>query len=184
MDRIARCKGLFTKAYNTGKYKSLQDFNPLMIKYEITCIEYYCYIKKHLEKLLSTPPKSNSKKEHEQWYVYFYFLNDKPEPVYIGKTYNILSRLRQHIKQDNKYNEIGPILIMNFESETDALDYEKYYTEHFQPEWNISNKGEPPSYKLPKKEINSEMYNPYNPSMEFNFGMAINFQEKINDISL
>lgn len=182
MDRITRYKGLLTKAYNTGSYKTIQDFDPLIQKYQINYFEYYCFIKKHLEKLLSNPPKS--KKKHEEWHVYFYFLNDKPEPVYIGKTYNVLGRLRQHIKQDSKYDKVGPILVMNFDSETDALDYEKYYTEHFQPEWNISNKGEPPSYKLPKKEINIELYNPYSPSMDFNFGITRDFQEKINNISL
>ena len=182
MDRITRYKGLLTKAYNTGSYKTIQDFDPLIQKYQINYFEYCCFIKKHLEKLLSNPPKS--KKKHEEWHVYFYFLNDKPEPVYIGKTYNVLGRLRQHIKQDSKYDKVGLILVMNFDSETDALDYEKYYTEHFQPEWNISNKGEPPSYKLPKKEINVELYNPYSPSMDFNFGISIDFQEKINNISL
>lgn len=193
MDRITQCKGLLTKAYNTGNYKTFEDFIPLIYKYKITGFEYTCGIKDHIEKLLLTPPKKviKKKKEHKEWYVYFYFTNGIL-PVYIGKTYDVHNRLKQHIKENEKYKEVKSILTITFSSETDALDYERYYTEHFQPKWNISNKGEPPSYKLPKQlvkawvpiahslEESNQLLKQYNISKQ----RAFNFQKLINEISL
>ena len=193
MDRITQCKGLLTKAYNTGNYKTFQDFIPLIHKYKITGMEMVCGIKEHIDKLLSSEPKGTvkQKREHEKWYVYFYFLNGAKTPIYIGKTYDIQNRLKQHLKEDEKYNQIKSIFCMSFSSETDALDYERYYTEHFQPNWNISNKGNPPSYKLPKQTVlawappctfeeSHKVLKQYNIDKE----KALEFQKLIDKISL
>lgn len=194
MDRITQCKGLLTKAYNTGNYKTFHDFIPLIYRYNITELEFSCGIKDHIDNLLSNPPKKvkKKKKEHKKWYVYFYFLDNTTLPVYIGKTYDVQNRLKQHIKKDLKYNKIKSILIITFSSETDALDYERYYTEHFQPEWNISNKGNPPSYKIPKQIVTAWV--PNSSSLEeakeaikqlnISKQIALNFQELIDEISI
>lgn len=196
MDRITICKSQCTKAYNAGKCRTIEDFQLYLAKYQITHFEYLVDgIKTHLEKLLASSPKYSKplvkKKEHAKWYVYFYFINSDKYPIYIGKTYDIGNRLKQHQSEDNKYKRVSTILYMEFDSETDALDYERYYTEHFQPQWNTSNRREPPSYKLPIQEVKpwADKINDIQdlPKMKAEFDKAkelsFSFQTKINQIS-
>lgn len=195
MDKIIQCKGACTKAYNTGNYVTYNDFIPIFQKYKISGMDFACDIKAHLDKLFSSPPKKTErkKKEHEKWYVYFYFLEGAEFPIYIGKSYNVLNRLKQHIKEDLKYKQIKTILTITFSSETDALDYERYYTEHFQPDWNISNRGNPPSYQLPKQFVDPWISPTYSSPEEANQlfqqykidqEKALKFQKLIDKISL
>ena len=194
MNRITICKGQITKAYNTGKYTKEADFLPILKKYNITNGEYIVRgIRSHIENLFTKQPTlaKPKKKEYEEWYVYFYFLKDDNNPVYIGKTYDLTKRLKDHKREDKRYEKIERVQYVTFTSETDALDYEKYYTEHFQPEWNISNKGAPPSYKLPVKKIsnsfpgnfdikNFSWLDFYNSNLEKDKSI----QERINAISI
>ena len=128
-----------------------------------------------------------------EYSVYFYFIND--ELVYIGKTNNIAKRLTQHKTKDYlDYCKVNHILFMVFDSEGDALDFERYYTRHFQPRLNISNKDcIPKSYKLPEQELFPYAKIPHNIFEEFEHNDEItyctkvlipNFQKKIHNISL
>lgn len=161
MNRSTQLKGLMRRAWNKGKYLSEEDFKShfeedFIKKYNITYYElvetlpYISIICKSLP-MMRTPQK----KDHKEWYVYFYFLeNQLNTPVYIGKTYNIKNRLQQHIKEDKKYKQVKYILCCIFTTERDALDFEAYYTRYLQPEWNVDNKEMPSNlYKFPSQKL-------------------------------
>lgn len=161
MDRITQLKGLMTKAWNKGKYISEEDFKShfnedFIQKYNISAYELV-EILDYISIVCNKPPKllKAQKKEHEKWYVYFYFLERQLDtPIYIGKTYDIGNRLKQHIADEKQYKQVKYILYCDFETDQDAKDFEAYYTRYLQPEWNIDNKEQPSKlYKLPAQEL-------------------------------
>lgn len=162
MDRIVTLKGLITKFWNSGKYTSEQDFynffrTDFIKKYNVSGY-YYADLIYHINNVCKNPPKisntKRNKKQYEEYYVYFYIIDDIFHPVYIGKTYDIETRLNQHLDEESRYNQIQHILYCKFKTEQDALDFEAYYTRYLQPEWNISNKITPSKlYKLPSQQV-------------------------------
>lgn len=161
MKKVTQLKGVLTKAWNSGKYTQ-QEFcdyinNIWLPKQTINNYEWLCELKPHIEKLMQFSPKYNKPKakEHKNWYVYFYFLeNQLDKPIYIGKTYDIGNRLQQHIREEKRYKQIRYILCCRFDTNKDAEDFEAYYTRYLQPEWNIDNKEAPPTlYKFPTQEV-------------------------------
>lgn len=156
-------KAQLTREWRSGKYKDRKDFIAYLEDFcktnKISGMDYAVYYAGHVDHLFSTQPNpiksvqiKKIKREHDKWYVYFYFSG--PALYYIGKTYDIEARYKQHCAEDEKYKTINHILYMEFNCESDALDFERYYTRHLQPVWNISNK-EPASrlYKLPEQQI-------------------------------
>lgn len=201
MNRSAQLKGLMTKAWNKGKYISEEDFKShfnedFIQKYNITYCELVDVLA-YISIVCSKPPKmlTPQKKEHKEWYVYFYFLKDQLNtPIYIGKTYDIGNRLQQHIKEEKKYKQIKYVLCCTFETENDALDFEAYYTRYLQPKWNIDNKETPSKlYKLPAQKLelwapsttlDDPQYHQIFKDVEFMRSTLIpNFQRTINAIS-
>lgn len=198
MDNVSRAKGLLTKAWNTGKYteKSFgENIGTILKNAHLNAVEYYYEVLPYVTKVVSKPPtkKQLQKHNHETWCVYFYFLSEKDTyPVYIGKTYDVEKRRKQHIYEDKKYEKVRYVLFMRFSTEADALAYEKYYTQHFQPIWNIDNKEEPPkSFKLPSQPLSIyvagtdtiEGIHRFHYELEQREDLVFCFQSKIDEIS-
>ena len=201
MNKVSRLKGMLTKAWNSGKYTKQEfcDFvnNDWLPKQPINNYEWLCELKPHAEMLMNLPLKCKKPqaRNHNDWYVYFYFLENQLDiPVYIGKTYDIGNRLQQHIRQEKRHKLVKYVLCCHFNTNADAEDFEAYYTRHLQPEWNIDNKEQPSTlYKLPAQELK-----PWAPSTtledpnyrqiakDVNFmrtTLIPNFQKTINAIS-
>ncbi len=161
MNRISNLKSLLTKEWNTGKYTYDQFQNYVktifIYKYNVSMLEWseihahatFIHIKSQINKI------KKKTQTHDEWYVYFYFLNENINSLcYIGKTYNVENRLKQHIRDNEKFKQVKYVLCCSFNSEKDALDFEAYYTRHLQPIWNIDNKESPSKlYKLPSQKI-------------------------------
>lgn len=163
MDRVAVLKGMMTKAWNTGKYKTYEEFKEYIEKdfrfhHKMNFMEWVL-VMPYMDIVCSKPPiikkdKKPVKKNHDRWYVYFYFTDESNIPKYIGKTYNVESRLKEHKRDDPRFKDVKHILISIFNTEKDALDFEAYYTRHLQPEWNVDNKETPSKlYKLPAQKV-------------------------------
>lgn len=197
MDNISRAKGMLTKAWNTGKYTE-KDFRAnigeILKNAHLNAVEYY-EVLPYVSKVVSKAPtrKQPKKHDHKVWCVYFYFLSEKDVyPVYIGKTYDVEKRRKQHIYEDKKYEKVKYVLFMRFPTESDALAYEKYYTQHFQPSWNKDNKEEPPKFfKLPMQPISVyvvdtdtvEGIHRHRYELNQTAKLVCNFQTKIEEIS-
>ena len=163
MNRTTILKGMMTKAWNTGKYKTREDFikyieEDFRFHYNMSGLEL-ALVFPYVDTVCSKAPKIKEikkpvKKNHDRWYVYFYFIDESNQPKYIGKTYNVESRLKEHKREDSRFKKVKHILISIFDTERDALDFEAYYTRYLQPEWNIDNKEDPSMlYKLPTQKI-------------------------------
>lgn len=162
MKRETVLKGLLTKEWNTGKYKNKEEFEKFFYdvfikKHQINTFEFVA-IQSYISIVCLRPPTNKvkrDKKDHSSWQVYFYFLNeDINSLVYIGKTYDVETRLKKHIYDNRKFKQVKYILCCGFLNEQDALTFEAYYTRYLQPPWNITNKEAPSQlYKLPTQKI-------------------------------
>jgi len=97
-------------------------------------------------------------REKEKIDVYgIYNIFNKDELIYIGKTINFQSRLRNHMSTKTWKNEITHISIAECKNKIDMDIYEKYYINKLNPKYNKAIVyGEQPTFKI--DELNFKIF--------------------------
>ncbi len=72
--------------------------------------------------------------------VVYIFMNKKDEILYIGKTTNFNTRWSQHIRDNNPITQVKTVVIMSYESESEASFAESQGIAYYLPKWNIHGK--------------------------------------------
>jgi len=87
-------------------------------------------------------------------YIY-YFVNEKDEVVYVGRTADIKRRINQHFGsnghlKESEYNDVKLIKYAPLSSENEARIYETYYISKWKPTYNsVHSNGGPVNFNLP-----------------------------------
>lgn len=94
-----------------------------------------------------------SNKYQLKFNYYVYCLIYKNKIVYIGQTTNVVGRIKQHIKENQKeFDSWNVVKKVPYGATADELlDYEKYYIKLFSPKYNIQHNGKKENIKILEK---------------------------------